>query len=726
MRKVCYFLTMMACVCYITPLFAQHVSKSEADTVASRFVKEYYSSMSKSPAEIYFKETFADDTLSYMYHYAIGNKGFVIVSASKVAPPVLAYSLDQNFKMIPPVRSLFDYYQKLIHHAEAAKLPSTDKVSAQWAHYLADEFKSEATKGSVNKYLLTTTWNQTAGYNTYCPWDTKASIFTGNDRVLNGCVAVACAQIMNYHHYPKSGIGTTCYIPDGYPTQTVVFPDHVYHWDAMCNYIEYYDYFADGIEFHWKYANEIAKLIYHFGVAIHMDYGWSASYANSEKAKQMLVNTFLYDPSISFLFHQYHPSYQEMQQYISILKQQIDKKLPVYIAGSGNDGRHALVLDGYDNEERFHLNFGWGGFCDGFYTVEDFPYGAFNNQTWDFEALINIFPSSSLPDEYCQGRQRQTATRGYVWDGSPTILPYQANPDCSWMIATPEAQCYHFTFDRLDLNPDVDFVTIYKGPSVESGVKAIFTGTTPPSSSIDVCADSVLITFTSKGNGPDINTDYSGFQISYDVTLTSTNRCQVNNLLDWSSELTDGSEDGSDYSPDIDYVWQIKSKFVSGYSFSFPMFDLGYGDYVDIYDITTDTPVFFRRYDIYNPPTDIDTVYFNQMQVHFVSDNWGQGNGFRMIYNALMDNNNLFEGQKLFVYPNPTYDKLYLAFSLPEERLVFLKISDIAGKTVLSESFKGEEGPNQHVVNLSHLSKGMYILLMENGIYKTIQKVLVK
>ena len=155
---------MMACVCCIAPLFAQHVSKSEADMIASRFVKEYYSAMSKSPAEIYFKETFADDTLSYMYHYAIGNKGFVIVSASKVAPPVLAYSLDQNFKMIPPVRNLFDYYQKIIHHAETAKLPPTDKVSAQWAHYLADEFKSEATKSSVNKYLLTTTWDQTAGY----------------------------------------------------------------------------------------------------------------------------------------------------------------------------------------------------------------------------------------------------------------------------------------------------------------------------------------------------------------------------------------------------------------------------------------------------------------------------------------------------------------------------------------------------------------------------------
>ncbi len=326
-------------------MMAQSVSKSDADLVASRFVSEKYLAMSKSPVEVRHVETIADEAMTYMYRYEVGDVGFVVVAASRAVPAVLAYSIDHNFEMIPPVRDLFDLYRQEIRYAETAKLQPTGQAASQWAHYLAGEFVPRTPKGNVNHYLLTTEWNQNKFYNTYCPWDVNSGAYY-DYRVPNGCVALACAQIMNYHHYPKSGVGATTYIPSGYPRQSVVFGQHEYHWDAMCNVPT-------------SYANEIAKLAYHFGVAIQMNYTPDGSGANTDNAKLKFQSIFQYDPDITMY---YRGSYYDttVSVFINVLKNEIDERRPVYFAGCNNSNTscHAYVLDGYDNEDKFHLNYG--------------------------------------------------------------------------------------------------------------------------------------------------------------------------------------------------------------------------------------------------------------------------------------------------------------------------------------------------------------------------------
>lgn len=712
MIKISKLWVMALCLLFCNAVVAQSVSKMEADMVASRFVSEKYMAMSKAPVDVAYKGVIADDTMTYMYQYDIGDLGFVFVAASKAVPAVLAYSLDENFEMIPPVRDLFHLYKQEIRYAESSKLEPTAKAAAQWAHYLAPVFEPKSPKGSVNNYLLTTRWNQNKYYNTYCPWDVQAGPYY-DYRVPNGCVALACSQIMNYHHYPHSGKGIISYIPHGYPRQTVYYARHQYNWDAM--------YDQPG-----SYANEIAKLAYHMGVAIQMNYNYDGSGANTERAKEELRDVFNYDPSITSY---YRGSYLDsaVSIYIDALKEELDLRHPIYYSGCTADfsSCHAYVLDGYDDEDKFHLNYGWGGSSNGFYAIDNFTAGA---SSWDYssEAIFNIFPSRGVPDEYCQGLKRLTASFGYVMDGSPTAKPYQANPDCSWMVAVPGATAYHFSFNTLDLNPDVDILTIYNGPSIESGVKATYTGTTVPTGNIVVHADSVLITFTSTGTGPAVNTDYYGFLMQYHTTLPSSPCGASTNLHDWTRELTDGTPENENYPPQVNCSWNISLNYISGFSFNFSKFDLGYGDFVDIYDNTTNPPTLYKRYDIYEQPHGIQMVNFNKMKVNFVSDNWDQKEGFKFRYYALAGIDNYSGIEDLSVYPNPVSDMLFVKYSLKEAGKVTFRMMDMTGKQVLVDVFEALVGDNSQTINVSGLKPGLYLMEMTTSTGRILQKILVQ
>ena len=566
----------------------------------------------------------------------------------------------------------------------------------------------QAPKGTSGGPLLTTTWNQNKYYNTYCPWDAEAGPYY-DYRVPNGCVALACAQIMNYHRFPDSGFGSTSYIPQGYPRQTVNFYQHTYHYDAMDNHPT-------------SYANEIAKLAYHFGVAIQMVYTADGSGSNTPVAKEKLNTVFKYDPNLTSWFRD---SYLDtlVTIYYAALKGEIDSKRPVYYSGCNQtfSSCHAYVLDGYDEDDLFHLNYGWGGSSNGYYALDNFVAGP---QHFDYssEAVLNIHPSLGDGPSQCNGHQRNTASFGYVADGSNTALPYAANPDCSWMVAAQGASAYEFTFDRLDLN-EGDYVTIYNGPTTESGVKVALTGSQKPTENFSVIADSVLITFTGNSN----NTEHYGFLISYSSTLPPRTCEEILNMPNvWNATLTDGSQDGEKYLPQTTCSWNITHNFISGYAFAFPKFNLGYGDFVDVYNASTNPATLYKRFDIYSPPSGVYSVNFKKMRVHFVSDNWDQAEGFEMQYYALVSVEDYNGLEDLTVYPNPASDQVTVDFSLQEPGNVNVRLLDMTGKTLRQGLYDGEPGANRINFGLTDVAKGFYLLEISNENGKSVRKLTVQ
>jgi predicted RNA-binding protein with TRAM domain len=78
-----------------------------------------------------------------------------------------------------------------------------------------------------------------------------------------------------------------------------------------------------------------------------------------------LINYFGYDLGATFLARR---DYQH-SEWVNIIKAELDDSRPVLYGGMGVEGGHSFVCDGYDSDDFFHMNWGWGGSSDGFFEL---------------------------------------------------------------------------------------------------------------------------------------------------------------------------------------------------------------------------------------------------------------------------------------------------------------------------------------------------------------------
>ncbi len=156
----------------------------------------------------------------------------------------------------------------------------------------------------------------------------------------SGCIATAFAQIMAFYKFPSKGRGSHCYTDPKNGQLCVDFENTTYNW----NNPTYDDY---------------KKLSYHIGVAVNMHY---CSYLNRGSAPV----DYGYENAIRDYFGYYVSNVLKETFYI---KNEVSNRRPVYIELPGDPVGHALVVDGYDTDGLFHLNFGWGGLSNGYYAL---------------------------------------------------------------------------------------------------------------------------------------------------------------------------------------------------------------------------------------------------------------------------------------------------------------------------------------------------------------------
>jgi hypothetical protein len=126
----------------------------------------------------------------------------------------------------------------------------------------------------------------------------------------------------------------------------------------------------------------VSTLSYHCGVAVDMDYGPSWSAAWHYNAAMAFSKYFGYEPT-QFVGQMGGVTVEEWYE---IMCDQIDKGQPV-LYGSVD---HEFVLDGYDAPNLVHLNLGWGGAEDGWYSIDSFASDPLNSRYVD--AVIDIRP----------------------------------------------------------------------------------------------------------------------------------------------------------------------------------------------------------------------------------------------------------------------------------------------------------------------------------------------
>lgn len=308
------------------------------------------------------------------YAFNFSDNGFVLVSADTRCTPILGYSTNGNFAWqdLPEnAASWFEDYRSCIERGILSGAPEDPETAAEWKELLNGNVKpSPAAKDDT--YLLTSTWEQGSGYNNYCP------VMNG-EHVVVGCVATAMAQIIRFWGYPNRGFGHSGYNHTTYGHQEVNFDTTDYDYSLMPDHLTRRSSAAE--------RDMVSRLCYHCGVTVHMNYQnpehTSGSGAQSSHVPEGLLHFGYTDTR-----YVDRGVVGDDVKWRVMIRNEIDAGRPIYYSGSGTSGGHAFVLDGYSSQNRFHFNWGWGGYSDGFYTLSTMQGFTANN-----DMVINIYPS---------------------------------------------------------------------------------------------------------------------------------------------------------------------------------------------------------------------------------------------------------------------------------------------------------------------------------------------
>lgn len=273
---------------------------------------------------------------------------------------VLAYSHEASIDMAnlnPEARYLFDTYRQVFEELGKNKGLTT---RAETATKTANDVQP----------LLKSKWGQDYPY-------------SKQTQYVTGCVATAVAQVMYYHKWPAQGKGQESYkVTFDNTVRSADFTKSHYDWDNMLP-----DYNRRNVT--TKQEDAVALLMNDVGIATNMQYTDRVSGTQSYMAERALRNYFDYDAALVTRFD------EGEDNFIEIVKKELRNGFPLYISGeSKTGGGHAWVCDGFDKEDRFHMNFGWNGQANGYYSLATLDVKStgseFNGAQHSFNKRIHV------------------------------------------------------------------------------------------------------------------------------------------------------------------------------------------------------------------------------------------------------------------------------------------------------------------------------------------------
>jgi len=351
---------------------AAPVSLETAKKVALNYFS-YHSTRAASSSKV---SIIKDGNEALIYLFTFEPAGFVMVAADDAIIPVLGYSTDNTFDVehLPANAAWwFNSYKSQIKSIVNSRIDNS-ATKLEWEQIQKKQMVQS--RGSVAP-LLSTTWDQGQYYNTSCPADVAAVNSDGH--VYTGCVATAMAQIMRYYSYPTTGSGSHSYTHPTYGSLSADYSATTYNWAGMP-----YDVSTSN--------DEVAKLMFHCGVAVDMNYGVAGSGAHSSDVPNALKTYFSYSPTAELK----HMSDFSAAGWSGLLKAELDASRVIYYSGDDGEAGHAFVCDGYDATNKFHFNWGWSGAYNGYFAIGSLnPGGSSFNQGND--AIVRIRPTSNAP-----------------------------------------------------------------------------------------------------------------------------------------------------------------------------------------------------------------------------------------------------------------------------------------------------------------------------------------
>ncbi len=692
----------------ISSVFGKSVTPEQATQVAKNF---YYERLSHDQAVPYEKigilnsSTVLDNNQVIYYVFNMVPKGFVLVSGEDNIVPVIGYSFEGYFGTEEQPVQLKDWMKnvgdQVRYHAERQS-EATAAIRSDWDRLSStDPGVLRSLKGSKSiDPLLSSTWNQGTLYNELCPQDAAGP----GGRVWAGCVATAMAQVMFYYRFPATGVGQHGF-NSNYGYLSANFGNTTYKWDEMLLSIQTSNL-------------AVATLIYHCGVAVDMGYSPSGSGAYSWDAADALINYFKYSPQTRV---EEKDNYSDAA-WAALLKDQLDNKMPMYYHGFGSGG-HAFNVDGYQDNDYFHFNWGWSGSYNGYFFLTNLNPGG-NDFTYGQGAIVDMYPTGNYPS-YCSGSRTVAGLAGTLEDGSGPN-DYQPNTDCMVLLAPvvgPDDSITSISIkiNRMDTELNQDFLTLYDGPSTSSPMLGTYSGNNIPPV-VTSSTNKVLVRFTSNGA-----TQGKGWLLTYVANYPKY--CHdLDTYTAASGTITDGSG-GKHYNNKSLCQFLIKPHAVQKVTLTFTAFQTeSVYDFVEVYTYDTMTAngnLLGRFSGNQLPPAQISNT--GAMFLIFFTNSNTSLDGWSANYTSMpvgMEENETLQGFQ--VYPVPASQTLTLDFSSGSAGHAVLQMMDLTGRAVMVKDLEVRQGHQIQTLDISALSRGTYFLRFESDSSTETTKVVVE
>lgn len=343
-------------------------------------------------------EPFTVDGRIVGYVFALRPKGFIVTSADDTVEPVIAFSRTGHGATAEgsPLATLLasDLPQRLVPPAAGiGALALEASVKTQKWDAFADAADADGISALANNGLATppadlrvapfvgSRWGQgkVAGQNCY-------NYYTPSNYVC-GCNGTSWGQLMRYHQYPTNGIGqrTRTILVDGVSRSAATRGGNgtggPYAWSSMP--------LLPDASMTAAQRQAIGALTYDIVVAISTNAsGTISSYSPTGTVSYVppfvITGTYGYANTIRF---------ENTVDRPNAINANLDAGFPVIVALPG----HAVVCDGYGFQSGtayHHLNMGWDGLDDAWYTLGDIQAGGYRFTGLQY-IYGNIFPSST-------------------------------------------------------------------------------------------------------------------------------------------------------------------------------------------------------------------------------------------------------------------------------------------------------------------------------------------
>lgn len=387
-----------------------------------------------------FTEIKNDQGILLYYVIDLNPQGYVVVSGSYDLPPVIAYSFTNNFQEpnSPNVFSEIITADLTLRLENIQNLPQSliQERHKSWDTYLGgttsssrlfEQWPPEGTT-PTGGWLLAN-WHQSSPYNSLCPLD----IYNGGGRSVAGCPAVAMAQILNFHNttndiafdngddYYHNYAGNQYWIDNDYAT---------YDFPSFPQLNTYLTSLQNKYETQGSPTNtEKAALVFACGVAAHQVY--SSGGSGTFGVDQALDAYQRFGCSTVELLDEDDPNL-----YGRLAHNMMDA-IPAHLAVVDPPPvtmGHNVVVDGYNTDNYYHINFGWGGDYNGWYLIPDeIPYGL----TVIEGLIVDVLKENTgVPDISCQGTlDWSNVVPGNIATGNFSVSNIgDAGSDLAWQV----------------------------------------------------------------------------------------------------------------------------------------------------------------------------------------------------------------------------------------------------------------------------------------------------